>query len=92
MSRKTFSVEQMVEYTNKQLKYSLTGPEFRNGVRCALEQILMETGNYGGFRYLRSDEVPQGHAAGVHYKDGQLLPYPERFINTDDTRIEYFLK
>lgn len=90
--RKTVSVEQVVKYANEQLKYGMTGPVHRGGVMIMVEQILHDTGNYAGFRYLKSDEVPNNQAPGVHYKDGEILPYPDRFINTDNTRVEYFLK
>jgi len=92
MSRKTIEVEKLVQYANEQLKYGMTGAAHRGGVTVMIEEVLFRTGNYGGFRFLRSDEVPNNQLPGVHYKDGQLLPYPERFFETDNTRREYFLK
>ncbi len=92
MPRKTIEVQKLVDYANMQLKDSVTAQGHREGICTMIEQVLMETGNYGGFRFLTSDEVPYKHRPGVHYEAGQPLPYPDRFFNTDETRRQYFLK
>jgi hypothetical protein len=48
-------------------------------------EILHETGNYSGFRYLTEKEVPEGHLPGIRWKDGT---YPI-FAHTDHTRVEF---
>jgi hypothetical protein len=90
--RKTISVEQVLTYANMQLKGSVTPSGHRDGICTMIEQVLMDTGNYAGFRYLTSVDVPTGHTPGIHYDEGGILPYPERFVNTDESRREYFIK
>ena len=87
--RKTVTVEFLINMTNDICKDSTPDrAEMRQGAMNGLEAVLHETGNYKGFRYLIPGEC-QGNP-GVWYKDGQLLPYPERFENTDKTRVQYF--
>lgn len=87
--RKTIEVKNVLEICNGILKNSTQTEDFRSGVMVLLEHILHETENYKGFRYLRKDEVPEGELPGIHYENGQILPYPERFYNTDSTRVQY---
>jgi len=90
MARKTINVKALVNYANWQLKQSVTDQGHRRGIQTMVEQVLMESGNYRGFRYLKQDEVPQGHIPGIYMDaDGKMLPYPERFEGTDTSRVEY---
>lgn len=89
--RKTIEVQKLLEICNKLLKDTVAAPDFRSGVMVVMEHMLHETGNYKGFRYLVLTEVPLGERPGIrqdHY--GEILPYPERFEDTDSTRVQYF--
>jgi hypothetical protein len=88
--RKTIDVQYLVETVNEALRTSTTDPKTRLGMIAILEDVLHKTGNYRGYRYLTISEVPEGeHMPGVHYYGGEPLPYPDRFYNTDYTRIQY---
>jgi hypothetical protein len=89
MARKTVSVAKIVEMGNKILRSEFGDSEFRNGVKMMVENILHETDNYVGFRMLTQEEVPAGQLPGINYHDGMPLPYPQRFYNTDPTRVQF---
>lgn len=89
MARKTVNVADLVESCNKTLKTHTGDRMYRLAVQVFLEDILHQTGNYKGFRYLLRDEVPLGEEPGIHYENGMPLPYPQRFENTDSTRVQY---
>jgi hypothetical protein len=61
-------------------------PAYRQGISEVVSSILMDTGNYRGFRYLHQNEVPAGFAPGIFPSDN----YDERFEGTDPTRIQYY--
>ena len=92
--RKTIPVERLVDLVNDMLTAGPSDPGSdrvrgqREGAYLVLEAILHETGNYRGFRYLTNLEgypVP-----GVRYSNhGYILPYPDRFNETDNTRRQY---
>ena len=89
MPRKTIAVAKIVEMGNKILRSDTIDPEFRSGVKMMVENILHETDNYVGFRMLTQEEVPAGQLPGINYHDGMPLPYPQRFYNTDPTRVQF---
>ena len=90
MGRKTLNVKALVAYGNQMLRDSVTDQGHRRGIQTMVEQVLMESGNYKGFRHLTKDEVPQGHVPGIYMDvDGKMLPDTERFEGTDRTRVEY---
>ena len=90
MGRKTLNVKALVAYGNQMLRDSVTDQGHRRGIQTMVEQVLMESGNYKGFRYLKQDEVPEGHVPGIYMDvDGKMLPDTERFEGTDRTRVEY---
>ena len=97
MARKTINVEAIKDWANDQLlesertmegasMYDEIGRGYRQGVMTMLENVLMSTGNYKGFRYLSIDEVPRGHLPGIkrNYRDEPV------FYESDDTRVRYF--
>ena len=88
MARKTFEVKTFIQTVNEQLRESICSPEEREGIIRIAESVLHSTGNYSGFRYLTAREVPAGQLAGINSTD---LPYEEMFLNTDRTRVHYFL-
>lgn len=90
--RKTIEIEALRVSVNEMLKESTCTPDVRLGMCSVLEQALHKSGNYHGFRHLQQEEVPYKQKAGIHFdKETRLiLPYPDRFVNTDDTRRQYF--
>lgn len=96
MARKTVEVERLRKFVNNFCRSSEAADvQMRQGMTFMLEEVLHETGNYRGFRYLLDTEVPPGSRPGVNYADngfGARIPHPDynlRFDNTDDTRIEF---
>ena len=89
-TRKTFEVEVLKNRINGILASdSGRDQHFRVALLTVLEGVLLDTGNYKGFRYLLKGEA--GGLPGINYLDGQPHPdYIERFKNTDSTRVEYF--
>ncbi len=108
--RKTMNVEDLKNYANNQLSTSIRyerqkdsleniDAEFRKGVMAMIEAVLMDTGNYKGFRYLAIDEVPTGCLPGIRreketgfdksIEELEGLQFG-RFENTDNTRVRYF--
>lgn len=91
--KKTIKIKTMVELANSCLAQSLSSPEFRRGVQSLIESALFQTDTYGGFRYLEEKEVPPGRMPGIRMSpDGAMLPYEQRFLNTDSTRVAYFAR
>ena len=94
--RKTINVESVRTFVNRMLRDShqsdhLDGKSdtsFREGAISVLEEILHDSGNYKGFRYLTQDEVFNDCLPGVHRGEG--LSYEEKFNNTDGTRRYYY--
>jgi len=88
-ARKTYPVEALVEMVNGICKNSAPdAKDLRQGAMNVLEQVLHNTGNYKGFRYLLKGEC-EG-LPGVNYDgNGPLPEYELRFQNTDRTRVQY---
>ena len=90
MTRKTQTIDEIVTRANEYLR--ITDADMRGrrqGVIDFVTGMLMQTGNYHGFRYLLEYEVANG-IGGINYVDG--VPHPnmsERFANTDATRIRF---
>lgn len=56
--KKTIDVNRIKEMVNHYLKHSSKSEYAERLGECfLLEAILMETGNYKGFRYLETDEI-----------------------------------
>ena len=91
MSRKTFDVNKLVEKANTILSKGSTKDE-RQGIILLVESILHETGNYKGFNYLKTSDVPDGELPGIHTNsDGSLPTDIDPFDNTDHTRIYFYI-
>lgn len=90
--RKTINIEVVREKVNRMLRDSHQDDHvdraYREGVISILEDILHDTGNYKGFRYLTQDELFTNCIPGV--RRGEDLSYEEKFINTDGTRRYYY--
>lgn len=90
MARKTVDVSKMVDTVNEVLAQSECTPDMRQGMMNLLENVLHETGNYKGFRYLAINEVPKGELPGINGNLGDNpKDYEARFANTDNTRVQY---
>ena len=90
MARKTFKVEDLVKVVNHNLCNGGDTADTRIGMIALIEQVLHDSGNYKGYRYLTQAEIPSPHKPGIHVDvNGDILPYPNRFKDTDDTRREY---
>ena len=95
-TRKTINVEDVKAWANTNLSlaprgagndaYVETDRAWRQGVMTMLENVLMSTDNYRGFRYLAIDEVPTGCTPGIRRDRGE----EKKFENTDNTRVRYF--
>lgn len=90
--RKTIPVTELVDLVNDMLKLSEAGrADIRRGAINVLEQVLFNTRNYHGFRYLLKDEVISGNPGVNQDASGEpCLDYGARFANTDSTRLQYF--
>ena len=93
MARKTINVETIKDWANEQLvsdsrlgQFRPVGRGYRHGIMNMIENVLMSTDNYKGFRYLGKDEVPKGHPPGI-YRNHRDEPV---FTDTDNTRVRYF--
>ena len=90
---KTIKVEKVRTQINSMIAGSTCSPDGRQGMIQVLESILHESGNYNGFRYLLSDEVPAGELPGMNNVDDDGLTHDElskaRFKDTDPTRVQY---
>lgn len=90
MARKTFNVDEFRQKANISL---FTSPSdeasCRTVVIVILESVLMETGNYKGYRYLGQDELPADSLPGIN-TPVEELSMEERFANTDTTRRYYY--
>ena len=52
-----------------------------------LEDVLLDSGNYKGFRYLTEAEVPEGFKPGINSDSDNS---DTKFTNCDSTRIHYY--
>ena len=83
--RKTIKTADIVAMVNTRNSCSTCSPATRVGWNSLLEEILAETGNYGGFRYLNRGQVPTGEKPGI---DGNRpdCTFP------DETRRHYWTR
>lgn len=95
MSKKTFNVDELRVTINEILTKSSNQfgetKGIRQGQMNVLESILHQTGNYKGFRYLTSEEVPTDELPGIisysiTAKRDELFPEGK----VDSTRVHYF--
>jgi hypothetical protein len=82
--RKTFPVDLLKRKVNNRNKTSTCYADARNGWNSVLEDVLMATGNYNGYRYLKVGEVPPGQLPGMVWHDD-----PEKRTFPDPSRREY---
>lgn len=97
--KKTFPVMELRNHVNKMLKMDITKEE-RTIISIVLEKVLMDTGNYHGFRYLETHEYSGNGQPGMNFPDhksfaelhqiGEETAKQMQFENTDPTRREYY--
>ena len=92
MSKKTIQVEVLRNRINNTMKTDIGPHEGRQSLLCLLEDILHETGNYRGYRYLTEKEVLLNARPGIRTTNlsGNELEYSDKFYCTDSTRVEYY--
>ena len=93
-ARKTIAIASIIDYVNDQLANSVQGMDFRYGQMLIAENLLHDTGNYQGFRYLLKNEVPAGQLPGMVVLDTfEQTPIEVRFAlgTVDPTRIKFFI-
>ncbi len=89
MARKTITIDNLVDKINTTLRLSTADRSQRQSLCCLLENILHETGNYRGFRYLTQAEVPADHLPGIIrgvVGDQGVITN----VFPDNTRVQYF--
>lgn len=90
MIRKTISVETIKSMVNDVLLNSEDNyKEGRESLTFFLERVLMNSGNYKGFRYLHVADMKEseyGTTLGIN----DTCDENEKFKNTDHTRVRYF--
>jgi hypothetical protein len=88
MAKTTIKVDELKSMINLAIASDCS---LRSEVRAAyanlLEQVLNNTGNYKGYRYLTENEIPVGFKPGIRTWSTSA---EKRFDNTDNTRVEYF--
>jgi len=85
MSRKTFNVEIFKDKINWRLSNCTMTEDELKQLCSTLEDVLMDTGNYSGFRYLRGFECPIGVNPGI--REGE--DHNEWFKDTSSYRRRY---
>lgn len=91
--RKTIKVAAIVESINEYLLNSLDNKTAaRDAMGMFLESVLMETGNYNGFRYLDEKDMKlsfEGTTVGIRHGSKDDGTYCADFEGTDRTRVQY---
>jgi len=85
--KKTFNVQTFKDKCNQRLANLYMSADALQELCLTLEDILRETGNYAGFRYLITEEVPAGELPGIrntNCKERSLW-----FIDTNEYRRRY---
>lgn len=89
MAKKTFNIREFTEEVNRMLAESTCTADQRMGMILLLERTLMDSGNYHGYAYLSTDDVPSGHKGG-HFYDATGPGWSTDGM--DDTRRRYIIK
>lgn len=84
-TRKTFNVAEFKAKINWRLSNCFLAEDELKQLCTTLEDVLHDTGNYGGFRYLRDFECPIGVNPGI--REGE--DHNEWFKDTSDYRRVY---
>ena len=78
------ALEASMRWSAEETKYVDVDRYWRQGVMTMIEQVLIDSDNYKGFRYLALDEVPKESKPGIRPEK------EDQFENTDNTRVRYF--
>jgi hypothetical protein len=88
--RKTIEVEVLKNKINGMLLHSSDDcKDGRSSLGLLLEEILQETGNYKGFKYLSKSDMIESRG-GVSFGINREVDEKEKFNNTDFTRVMYY--
>lgn len=90
--RKTIEVSALKDQINFMLANSRCSVDGRKSMMVILENVLMDTKNYNGFRYLGEKEIPAGEFPGIfdsQYEKKRNPTTDDLFYGTDNTRICY---
>lgn len=90
--RKTIEVSALKDQINFMLANSRCSVDGRKSMMVILENVLMDTKNYNGFRYLGEKEIPAGEFPGIYdsqYEKKRNPTTDDLFYGTDNTRICY---
>ena len=87
-NRKTVDVEYVKMYGNDMLRESPDASvDHRVGIQTMVEQVLMETGNYRGYRYLTMEDFKgtenKRPGINIEFIDSDIVGDPRRFENCD---------
>lgn len=85
-TRKSFNVVAFRDKVNWRLTNCTMSEDGLKELCLTLEDVLHDTGNYGGFRYLGIGEVPEGELPGIRWDCAQM----DQFTNTNGYRRKYF--
>ena len=85
VTRKTFNVSAFKEKINWRLSNCFMSEDELKQLCMTLEDVLHDTGNYGGFRFLRGYECPTGVNPGIREGNDR----GEWFNDTSDYRRRY---
>jgi hypothetical protein len=83
--RKTVDVEWLRTHINRINADSTCDAKIREGWNALLGSVLHHTGNYNGFTYLTTKDIPIGQEPGmVYHENTRLHTFP------DETRRYYY--
>ena len=89
MARKTIGIENLRMMINDYLMNTTDGPHGRSeriAYISLIDRVLLDTGNYKGFRYLSEKDLRPGWKPGIRFDENEK----PHFDDTDKTRVYYF--
>lgn len=89
MPKKTIKVEILREKINRMVAGEYGDKPYREGLLFLLADVLYGTGNYRGYRYLESHEVPEGQLPGIRRSSDGSFDTDWCFDDTDTSRVHY---
>lgn len=81
--RKTIQIQRLRDIVNNRNINSTASADERSGWNSLLSEVLHSTGNYKGFAYLRSSELPADILPGIVFdaeNGNHQYPDPSRIV------------